>query len=488
MSVMVVRMLKNLVFVEDKYNRGIRAEFEVNGLEFSLFFTKTGKSFSVQVIANDKKSYKVSKSKFEDLPKVITELYNATHGIIEIEKEKLTKCLNEAINEIINKPNLLDLLNATEKPEKTEKQVFDKTKAIEFGKLPNLIPTLLSVAQSLPEPHIGDSEAILAILHHLNGEGEIIIIGGESSAGKSSLVNSVLKLFPEDRIEDIGFSDPQALKHWLKQVENQDFDILYIRELKGAESVLQHIKLMSSYDDGFIVLLTEKDEQGNWTANKYKIPCKNIITTTTAIKIDKELDTRALRISVDESEELTRKVVFYKLDSDKEPESGKKPNPNYELAKAFIATLAKKPVICPWTDVLKEAFPEDFYKKTRARRDIDKIRSLYRYSAILHQYQRPIVKINGVEHIVALPQDLFNAIVIGQQILRVSIYGLDKRIQTALNVRKEIQKEHSVITKNHLAQKLNCGKTKAYNLLKELENLGFLDLKGFGKNKQAIIT
>lgn len=213
-----------------------------------------------------------------------------------------------------------------------------------------------------------------------------IVIQSTSAAGKSSLMDAVLDMMPED--ERVHYSAMTGQSLFYMGETNLKHKILAIAEEEGAENASYALKLLQS-EGQITIASTGKDEStGDMVTKEYSVEGPVMLFfTTTAIDIDEELLNRCTLLTVNESREQTRAIheaqrrrrTLAGLQAKLEKETLIKLHRN---AQKLLRPLA---VINPYADQL--TFLDD---KTRTRRDHEKYLTLIDTIAFLHQYQREI--------------------------------------------------------------------------------------------------
>lgn len=216
-----------------------------------------------------------------------------------------------------------------------------------------------------------------------------VLIQSSSAAGKSSLMDAVLNLMPEEERIQYSAMTGQSL-FYLGETDLQH-RILAIAEEEGVRQAAYALKLLQS-DGELTIASTGKDEAtGNLVTKQYRVQGPvMLMLTTTAIDIDEELLNRCLVLTINESREQTeaihaaqrKKQTLDGLLADAEKQAITRLHQN---AQRLIKPLA---VVNPFADQL--TFLSD---KTRTRRDHMKYLTLIRAIALLHQHQRPIKQI-----------------------------------------------------------------------------------------------
>jgi DNA primase len=217
-----------------------------------------------------------------------------------------------------------------------------------------------------------------------------IIIQSTSAAGKSSLMDAVLNMIPEE--ERVQYSAMTGQSLFYMGETNLKNKILAIAEEEGAENASYALKLLQS--EGVLTIAsTGKDETtGNLVTKQYRVEGPVMLfLTTTAIDIDEELMNRCLVLTVNESREQTQAIHAMQrkqqtLEGLLQNEDRKHRVQLHRNAQRLVRPLL---VANPFAERL--TFIDD---KTRTRRDHMKYLTLIRAIALLHQYQREIKRIS----------------------------------------------------------------------------------------------
>jgi hypothetical protein len=301
-----------------------------------------------------------------------TELLKRDMGKILLAVEQAQAELAKPVEKIASQVQLTpeereEGLDWLRKPNLTErlKEVFGKCGLI--GEEDNALVTYLAgVSRKLERP--------LAI-----------IIQSASAAGKTMLMDTVLSFFPEE--ERVKYSAMTGQSLYYLGETNLKHKILAIVEEAGAEKASYALKLLQSEGE-LVIASTGKDPQsGKMVTHEYRLEgpvC--IILTTTAIEMDEELLNRCMVITVDESEEQTRRI--HRAQRERRTYAGliAREEKRDILRKLRNAQRLLQPleVINPYATLLE--FPSN---RTRTRRDNEKYLTMMDASALLHQHQRP---------------------------------------------------------------------------------------------------
>jgi DNA primase len=279
-----------------------------------------------------------------------------------------------------------------------------------------------------------------------------VIIQSSSAAGKSSLMDSILALMPEE--ERVQYSAMTGQSLFYMGETNLKHKILAIAEEEGASNASYSLKLLQS--EGEITMAsTGKDEStGNLVTKEYKVQGPVMLfLTTTAIDIDEELMNRCLVLSVNESREQTQAI--HATQRSKRTLQGLQNKIEKErvvqLHRNAQRLLKPLQIINPYADQL--TFLDD---KARTRRDHEKYLTLIDSIALLHQYQREVKTVSHagseVEYIEVTLSDIETANRLAHEILGRTLDELPPQTRKLL---KQIQQlvqaecEREKIDQNH---------------------------------------
>lgn len=259
-----------------------------------------------------------------------------------------------------------------------------------------------------------------------------VLVQSSSAAGKSTLMDAILALTPEEDHSKYSAMTGQSLFYIGNG--NLKHKILAIAEEEGASRASYALKLLQS-DGELIMASTGKDPAtGNLVTQEYRVEGPTMIfTTTTAIDIDAELQNRCLVLSVDESRQQTQAI--HTLQRAKRTLAGL----TRKAARADLQKLHQNAqrlirpldVMNPYAERL--TFPD---AATRTRRDHEKYLTLIDVIALLHQHQRPVKTAtrNGqtLEYIEATMEDIARANTLAHDVLGRSLDELPPQTRRLL--------------------------------------------------------
>ncbi|PHM23155.1 CHC2 zinc finger domain-containing protein [Xenorhabdus budapestensis] len=215
-----------------------------------------------------------------------------------------------------------------------------------------------------------------------------VLIQSSSAAGKSSLMEAVLNLMPEEERIQYSAMTGQSL-YYLGETSLQH-KILAIAEEEGVRQAAYALKLLQS-DGELKIASTGKNEQsGELVTREYKVQGPvMLMLTTTAIDVDEELLNRCLVLTVNESREQTQAI--HAMQRHRQTLAGLLADSEKgyltQLHQNAQRLLRPLKVVNPYAHQL--TFLSD---KTRMRRDHMKYLTLIQAIALLHQYQREVKK------------------------------------------------------------------------------------------------
>jgi len=204
---------------------------------------------------------------------------------------------------------------------------------------------LAGIAKTLPEP-------------------PSVLVKGSTSSGKSTLVKTVLRLFPANCIVDRAGLSPKALAHGKVSLKHK---ILFINEYRCGKDAQQLLRLLQS--EGRIeheFTTVRGAARGTETAKRIGMPV--VLTTTTDEEVFEDDATRFLAITVDESPKQNRAIVLSRARGPRIPDCSDLPV--WQRAMSLVAYKKGDFEHPPkWIEYVAKKLPRD---KVRVRRDWDR--------------------------------------------------------------------------------------------------------------------
>ena len=213
-----------------------------------------------------------------------------------------------------------------------------------------------------------------------------IIVRSSSAAGKTALMDAILRFVPKESREKYSALSGHALFYF----EGKDFKhkVLAIVEEEGASRAAYALKLLQSEGEITIASTGKDPGTGRLVTKEYRVEGPVMIfLASTSIDIEDELLNRAIVLTVDEGREQTRAI--HQLQREAQTLEGLWANDEreevYRRHHAFQRLLRPLPVVNPYVREL--TFLDD---RTRTRRDHTKYLGIIEAVTLLHQFQRPI--------------------------------------------------------------------------------------------------
>jgi DNA primase catalytic core len=310
----------------------------------------------------------------------------------------------EALSEALKVKESLPALSETEHAE-----------ALALLRSPDLMTRILRDFESLgivgEEPN--KLTGYLAAVSRLLDRPLALLIQSASAAGKSSLMDAVLDLIPEEDLVRYSAMSGQSLFYMGDR--SLSHKILAIAEEEGAKQASYALKLLQSEGRVTMASTGKNPTTGMLETHDYTVEGPVMLfLTTTAIDLDEELLNRCLVLTVNESREQTRAI--HEIQRNRETLEGLLAKTHRETlltlhrnAQRLLQPLA---VVNPYADQL--SFRDD---QTRSRRDHVKYLTLIRSIALLHQFQREVRTHGSLRYIEVIPSDIELANELAQEVL-----------------------------------------------------------------------
>ena len=342
---------------------------------------------------------------------------------------------------------LLELAESHYRPEQekdTKKEMTgpERNRALKFLKNPNLFEEILTDFETLG--YTGEEmNKLLCYVAAVSRKMESplsVMIQSRSAAGKSYLQDTVLSLIPDDDFTKYTRLTDQALFYTEK--ESLKHKILAIEELDGMNGAIYSIRSIQSSKE-ISIAYTGKDAatgEQKTMENKVEGPLMVFITTT-QVDIDGETASRFVFISIDESEDMTKKVLAKQRQSQTMAGMLNKLKSDDIIKKHHNANKLLRPlyVFNPYAELL--TFTS---KSLRARRDHTKYLNLIQAVCYLFQYQRKIHKMEyggrTIEYINVTLSDIEKANTIANYVLGRSLDELPPPSRALLTLIQEMVK------------------------------------------------
>ncbi len=261
-----------------------------------------------------------------------------------------------------------------------------RARAMELLKAPDLIERIVTDFSRCGIVGEGSNALVgyLAAISRKLDRPLALLIQSSTAAGKSSLLDAILRFVPqEDRIvysamtgQSLYYMGEMDLKHKL----------LAIAEEQGASRASYALKLLQSEGELTIASTSKDATTGKLETQEYRVEGPVMIAlTTTAAEVDEELLNRCLVLSINEGRAQTQAI--HAAQRERRTLAGLQARSQREAilklhqdAQRLLEPLA---VVNPYAHRL--TFLDD---RTRTRRDHEKYLTLIDVIALLHQHQR----------------------------------------------------------------------------------------------------
>jgi DNA primase len=311
-----------------------------------------------------------------------------------------------------------------------------------------------------------------------------VIIQSSSAAGKSSLMEAVLALMPEE--ERVKYSAMTGQSLFYMGETDLKGKILAIVEEEGASRASYALKLLQSEGELSIASTGKDPTTGRLVTHEYRVEGPVMIfLTTTAIELDEELLNRCLVLTVDEDREQTKAI--HKLQRERQTIEGLLARRDRETIVALHRNAQRllRPLLVANPFARELTFLDD---RTRTRRDHVKYLTLIRTIALLHQHQRPVKTVShhgeAVEYVEVTLSDLGLANLLADEVLGRSLDELPPQTRRVLLLLDEmvaeacesqgIERSAYRFTRRALRERTGLGGTQVKLHLGRLEDLEYV--------------
>ncbi|MCC7380188.1 MAG: DNA primase [Deltaproteobacteria bacterium] len=259
-----------------------------------------------------------------------------------------------------------------------------------------------------------------------------VLVQSASAAGKSSLMDAVLAMTPEE--ERVKYSAMTGQSLFYMGETNLKHKVLAIAEEEGAARATYALKLLQSEGELTMASTGKDPATGNLVTQAYRVegPVMMFLTTT-ASDIDPELQNRCLVLSVDEDRAQTQAI--HRLQRTRRTLDGLIARAERDEIRALHRNaqrlLRPLAVMNPYAGSL--TFPDT---ATRLRRDHEKYLTLIDAIALVHQHQRPIKAVmregKPIEYVEVTLDDIETANALAHEVLGRSLDELPPQTRRVL--------------------------------------------------------
>lgn len=215
------------------------------------------------------------------------------------------------------------------------------------------------------------------------------IVQGQSSSGKSYVIEKTCQLFPSEGVCQATDMTPQALYHMAPRRLQHCLIVAGERHRKQNDETAEGTKaLRELIASGRIEKVTVYRPPGSNRPKTIHIKQEGpiaYIESTTLTKVFEEDANRCLLLTVNEQSEQTRRILTREAQRSAGILGPAQANSVIDLHHAMQRLVVSKTVIVPFADTLSKGFPDE---PVEARRAFPQLLSMVEASALLHQFQR----------------------------------------------------------------------------------------------------
>ncbi len=297
-----------------------------------------------------------------------------------------------------------------------------------------------------------------------------ILIQSTSAAGKSTLMDALLSLMPEN--ERVHYSAMTGQSLFYLGEGDLKHKILAIAEEEGVRQAAYALKLLQSQGELTIASTGKDPTTGKLVTEEYRVEGPvMLVLTTTAIDLDEELLNRCLVLTINESREQTAAIHARQRQARTLQGllAGKEAATIRSLHQAAQTLLRPVAVVNPYAEAL--TFRSE---STRMRRDHAKYLTLIDAIAYLHQHQRPVKTASigdaVIEYVEVTLDDIALANRLAHDVLGRSLDELPPQTRRLLGVvvdyvaerarAQGVDREHIRFTRRELREATHGGDTQ----------------------------
>jgi DNA primase len=308
------------------------------------------------------------------------------------------------------------------------------------------------------------------------------VIQSSSAAGKSTLADAALSLFPDEQKVAFSAMTGQAL-YYLGE-SDLSHKALYIAEEEGASRASYALKLLVSEGQLSIAAAGKDPLTGRLVTNTYSVKGPvALLMTTTAAELEPELQNRLVVLATDEGRAQTRAVHV----AQREQETLSGLIARQRRAEIVVLHHDAQRLLRPLAVVNPHAPGTQFSDAaTRHRRDHAKLLGLVRAVTLAHQHQREhrLIEVGSstVTYIEATEGDVAIAERLAAKVIAASSDELSPPTRRLLGAVAELQKAIGgrQFTRRELREATGFGDTQLKVHLARLVDLEYVSAHGAG--------
>lgn len=374
----------------------------------------------------------------------------------------------------------------------------DEARAMAFLTNPNIFDEILSDFETLGIAGETTNKKVcyLTSISRKLDDPLSVLIQSRSASGKSTIMDAVVRLTPETEAlyrtrltpTSLFYGEADALVHKLIAVE----------EAAGLGEAAYSLRALQS-SKRLTVAVTVKDPQsGRPQTVEYEVngPVA-VLMTTTSQNVDEETASRFLVVTVDESKEMTERILNAQRHRDTLAGYLAELEKNAVISKHHAAQQLLEPLVVlnPYAEQL--TFPA---LSLRARRDHKKYLMIIKAVALLHQKQRPVCEAQRggqvFRYIQVTREDIRKANELAVQVFATSMDELSAPARKLFNLIRELAQSESAARgippeqfsfgRRTLREATTWSETQVRTHLEELTSLEYVRAKSGSQGKEYL--
>lgn len=377
-----------------------------------------------------------------------------------------------------------------------EMSAAEREEALEFLRRPDLVPALLQDMQTLG--YVGEEHGkILAYLIGLSRKLDRPLSGivlSQSGAGKSGLAELLEQLTPPEDVVLYSRLSAQALGYLPRDFLKRK--LLILEERTGAEAADYQIRVLQSRQRLSQAVVVKDPASGKMQTRHFEVegPIAYLETTTNP-RINHENATRCFEISLDETEEQTRRIHERQRRARSREGLAAREDAEALRRRHHNAQRLLEPVrvLIPFVEHL--SFPSRWL---RTRRDHERFLCLVEAAAFLHQHQRETELVPAgaepVRAVLATLADYRLAYDLARDVLGVTLHELSRPARDLWEAARALVRERSprsdpgevLFTRRDLRTRTSWPDRRLLDALLELVDLEYVGVLAAGQGRTAL--
>ncbi len=377
-----------------------------------------------------------------------------------------------------------------------EMDADERDAALSYLKDPRLLDRILDDFEALGVVGERDNKlvAYLAATSRKLKSPLAIVIQSSSAAGKSSLMDAVLRFIPDE--EKLSFSAMTSRSLYYLADGQLAHKVLSIAEEEGVSDASYALKILQSEGKLTIASTAKESTTGRLSTQSYEVTGPvALILTTTAIDVDEELMNRCIVLSVDEGREQTQAI--HVVQRRRKTLEGLLQAAGHDALVALHHNVQR--LLSPLHVVIPQAGELTYANHAlRTRRDHQKYLGLIQAVALLMQHQRDTLEADlagvKVRYIEATDDDVEVATTLAHAILGRSLDDMAPGTRRLLGVLHEHVTELAEkqgldlgdvrFTRRDLRETLSFGDTQLKIHIRRLVDMEFLVVHRGGEGRR----